>query len=1132
MAKKITQDQVVEKNLWQNTIDSTKLLIEVVDKLDASLKKVATDSKAALNSNSKQDFSGLKGADEEVKKVNRAFEDKIKLDKQRLTLQKQLEKARLSELKLQKDREAAFDRADKKEQTAIKNAEKLIATKKKEASAIVAATEKERLASLKLQKSRQAVSDKLDAQQNKAVVAAQKLRKTTADSANAFKILTKQVNSAQARFKRLAAQYGVNSEEAVRANIKFAQLDDRLRRINKTARDGRRDVGRYGTAFSKLGGFLKGGLGFLGITAGVAAFTRVLTNTIKIAKDFEQGNANLASVLGTTKESIGALTTDAKRLGAATSFSATQVTELQTEFAKLGFNEQEILNATEATLDLAAATGSDLGEAAAIAGATLGGFGLDASETGRVADVMAKSFSTSALDLEKFKESMKDAAPAAKAVGVSVEKTTALLGTLSNAGIAGSKAGTALKAGFIELNAAGIDLDEGLEKIANSEDKLATATALVGKKAATSFLVLADGVDVTKELERGLNNAGGSAKKMADEQLNTLEGKTKILNSAWEGLVLSLLSGDGAFSSISKGLVEMATNLLGVLTPAEELEASWYGQRDAVNDLEESLNPLLDRHDELKEKTELTKDEQKELDDIILKVAEDVPSAVTEFDKYGKALSISTSATREFIQQSKDLLALDNAAAISEQQEIIIGLINQQDFLGRTYKNSKDGLLIYNRELEKATNGKVSFIKATTEEILQFQKQSKEIAKNIALRSAKIRQLRGEKTLLELAADAENNKNKVSEEGNEITKTATTRSKEKIDKITEESTLLETLKDQLDAINEAREKIVFTPNSEEAFKELTEDAKKLEQQIQIIKDKLSGAEDKDKKLAGGLKPGISDSSFLKDEKDRLDKEAQQEIDNRKKVLSVLQALNDKFFADKLKKADEEIDSTKKRGEQLENLAAQGNEDAAKSLGQNQKDQAEANKKKEELLQKEKQFELALAVISAFNTALEKPGATTGSALTEAITSTTVLTSFVASLPSFFDGTTDTGNNGSLDSNGGHMAMLHDNERVVDKANNSKMGGVSNDFAADIIHDFNNDLLSYNSPQLLIKENRFDSNEQILSKFDTLEKSIVSAINNKETYLGSDIDTIKKMIFQNYSKDGTKTKVKSKFTTRK
>ena len=141
-----------------------------------------------------------------------------------------------------------------------------------------------------------------------------------------------------------------------------------------------------------------------------------------------------------------------------------------------------------------------------------------------------------------------------------------------------------------------------------------------------------------------------------------------------------------------------------------------------------------------------------------------------------------------------------------------------------------------------------------------------------------------------------------------------------------------------------------------------------------------------------------------------------------------------------------------------------------------------------------------------------------------------MTSVVAALPSFYEGTTDTGVGGKLDSNGGHLAVLHDNERVVDKKNNAKMGGVSNDDAATIVHDFNNDLLSYNTPQLTIKESRFDTNQQILTKFDSLEKSIVSAINDKETYLGSDIDTIKKMIIQNYSKAGTRTKVKSKYRT--
>jgi hypothetical protein len=355
-----------------------------------------------------------------------------------------------------------------------------------------------------------------------------------------------------------------------------------LKKLEGQTGRNQRNVGNYSSALKKAGSALRSFAGALGITAGIAGFVAAMKNAVKITKDFEQGNANLAAVLGKSRDEIGELTEDAKRLGASTSFSATQVSKLQTEFAKLGFNEKEILNATEATLDLAAATGSELSEAAAVAGATLGGFGLDATETQRIVDVMAKSFSTSALDLEKFRESMKLVAPVAKAVGVDLEETTALLGTLASNGIAGSNAGTALRASFTKLNEAGLSLDEGLKLVSESTDKLGTAKELVGQKAASAFLILAEGTKTTAELEVGLNNAGGAAEKMADEQLDTLEGQTKILNSAWEGLVLSLLSGDSAFNSLAKSIVEGATGVLTFFTNNEKLSDSLEEERSQL----------------------------------------------------------------------------------------------------------------------------------------------------------------------------------------------------------------------------------------------------------------------------------------------------------------------------------------------------------------------------------------------------------------------------------------------------------------------------------------------------------------------------------------------------------------------
>ena len=143
-------------------------------------------------------------------------------------------------------------------------------------------------------------------------------------------------------------------------------------------------------------GIRKALTGMAGQFLGVMAAFMLVKNVVGIFKDFEQANADLAAVLGKTRGEISDLTEDAKKYGSVTKFTASEVSGLQKEFAKLGFTTKEIKNATKATLDLAAATGSDLARAAEVTGATVRAFGLDASESQRVTDVMAKSFSSSA----------------------------------------------------------------------------------------------------------------------------------------------------------------------------------------------------------------------------------------------------------------------------------------------------------------------------------------------------------------------------------------------------------------------------------------------------------------------------------------------------------------------------------------------------------------------------------------------------------------------------------------------------------------------------------------------------------------------------------------------------------------
>ncbi len=260
------------------------------------------------------------------------------------------------------------------------------------------------------------------------------------------------------------------------------------------------------------------------------------------------------------------LNASAKELGKTTTKTATEVGQLQEEFAKLGFSTAEILDATGATIALSEATGSDLAQSAKVAASTIRGFGLDASETNRVVDVMAKSFSSSALDLGKFETAMAQVAPVAKVNNVSIEESTALLGVLSDAGLDASTAGTSVRNMFLELSAKGLSFNEALDKINTAQDKSATSLDLFGKRGAIAGLILADNVEKTAELTEKLNESAGAADAMASIVRDNLQGDVSALSSAWEGLFLSMDDGSGIITKVSRWFVQGITKMLIALS--------------------------------------------------------------------------------------------------------------------------------------------------------------------------------------------------------------------------------------------------------------------------------------------------------------------------------------------------------------------------------------------------------------------------------------------------------------------------------------------------------------------------------------------------------------------------------------
>ncbi len=309
--------------------------------------------------------------------------------------------------------------------------------------------------------------------------------------------------------------------------------------------------------------------------------------SLKMSVDFEASMSKVKAVSGATGEDFKSLEETAKKLGRTTVFTASEVAGLMLEYAKLGFSSDQINDTTEATLNLAQATGTDLAQAAEVAGATLGGFGLEASETGRVTDVMAAAFSSSALDIDNFQESMKHVAPNAKAAGVSIEEASAMLAVLSKAGIKGGIAGTALRRILQEMQGTSGTLTERFAELSAQGIGLTGAMDEVGRRAGTSLLVLAEGAGEVQELTDSYKDSKGAAKAMADIMNDTTLGAIKEMTSALSGLAIEL--GDSLAPIINK-LISLITGLANWFT---DLSSGWRKTVIIAATFLAALGPLL-----------------------------------------------------------------------------------------------------------------------------------------------------------------------------------------------------------------------------------------------------------------------------------------------------------------------------------------------------------------------------------------------------------------------------------------------------------------------------------------------------------------------------------------------------------
>tara|TARA_B110000503_G_scaffold31681_1_gene51242 strand:- start:2658 stop:5393 length:2736 start_codon:yes stop_codon:yes gene_type:complete len=497
----------------------------------------------------------------------------------------------------------------------------------------------------------------------------------------------------------------------IKISVDSKGAEKKVKSLGKEVKKTTTETGKAGGALSKgfagLGGAIGGAIPMLGklraaiastgigaIVIAVAGLVSLFTSVGKKAAEFSQALSNLEAITGASASEMGELSDQAKELGATTAFTASEVVELQTSLSKLGFKTDDIKNATGSILDLAAALGVGLGEAAEVAGSLVKSFGLQTTDTQRIVDVMAKAASSSALGFDTIRESMKKVAPVARATGVSVEKTAALLGVLADNGVKGSAAGTGLSATFIELNKKGISLEDAMKRVTASQDPLAEAMKLTGTIGGKALLTLSSGAEGIDTLTEALENAEGAAKKQAEVQLDNVSGDVKILGSAWEGLLLSIDSGDGIISKVSRSFVQAGTSMLGFLTKTKSAT-------DATDEIKKSLYKLeqqvKDTNTSEEDRIKLIKDFKKEH-----------PDQLKGID----AETVSNTQLSEAIRGVNDQLIM-KAALQDEESDLLEIIADAGEARGDTLRAQ---MKLEDQQFKASNDFKIKTIEGTEEE--------------------------------------------------------------------------------------------------------------------------------------------------------------------------------------------------------------------------------------------------------------------------------------------------------------------------------------------------------------------------------------------------------------------------------
>lgn len=340
----------------------------------------------------------------------------------------------------------------------------------------------------------------------------------------------------------------------------------------------------------------------LGVSVGLA-------DTINTYKDFEAAMSQVQAISGSTQSDLTRLTAKAKEMGATTKFTAAESAEAFNYMAMAGWNAEQMMGGIEGILNLAAASGEDLGTTSDIVTDALTAFGLKASDATHFSDVLAQASSSANTDVGMMGETFKYVASMAGSLSYSIEDVALMTGLMANSGIKSTQAGTALNSVLTRLatNSSGAadaiaalgvnfydsagnarplgtvmgELREATKGM-NQEQKSSLANTVAGMEAQKGLLAILNASEEDyNKLADAISNADGASKRMSDTMMDNLSGDITLFQSAVDGLKIS--QGERMSNSWLRDIVQWLT---AQVPKAEQLFS------DAMDSAERKLDSI------------------------------------------------------------------------------------------------------------------------------------------------------------------------------------------------------------------------------------------------------------------------------------------------------------------------------------------------------------------------------------------------------------------------------------------------------------------------------------------------------------------------------------------------------------